>query len=211
MATALGSSTGADLTVGTKIRTALHAIGTKYDLRFDASINTVKGAWLAATQVVHDAADHGAQYAESLVGSVGPALTFDPYSNGLILARLVKIIEKTESKAVGQILLAHGAALSDAYRSSPSTAAYFDPVTHTYPPPDIDVLIFRDASRARSAGDSAALAALALKARISLGQLNDALDGTRRTVVISPDVRSLELDLLSALAEANAWLALIAY
>ncbi len=181
----------------------------KYDGRFNSTVNTSKGAWLVATEVVHDDADHACRYAESLVGPVGPPLTFDPYSNAVILARIEDISGKTSTKTVKEMLAAHSGAVSQAYSGTTAAVDYFAPVTQTLRAV-VDIFIIL---AAREPG--ADLAALARRANVTVETLKTAMkfDGNppATTVVLSPGVRTLELELLAAMAAADEWLALDAY
>jgi hypothetical protein len=213
----LASATGADLAVGTKIRATLNAAGTTYDARYDdAGVAAAKTAWLSAAELVHDDADHAARYAESLVASADPALTFDPYSSAAIIGRLANATKATLSATVRAFLSAHTSAVSTVYAGPASAAIYFAPITRTVLAPSISKDVLRDA--ALTSGNTQAFKALAAKAGVTVEQLTEAVAAIAenrspraRTIVDSPGVRSLELDLIAALAEANAWLALIAF
>lgn len=218
LAAALASLAGADLTAGNKIRDKVHAAGTSYDARFDVTVNTAKGFFLVAAQTAHNAADHAARFGESLVGPVAPALTFDAYSNTAILARLQKAAAGQVPQAVKDVLGAHGNTVQGAYSRSTATAAYFDALTQVVSPPFILPDILNQAVDARAHGDTQRLASLAAQAIVLVGQLVEAVDAraqggqlTPRIVTLSPGVRTMELDLLSGLADANAFLALTAY
>ena len=206
---ALATAVGADFTVGTTRRVTLYSAGMKYDGRFNTTVNSSKGAWLAATQIVHDDADHAARYAESLVGAVGPPLTFDPYSNAAIIKRIDEISGKTSTTTVKEMLAAHAGAVAQAYSGTTAAVDYFAPLTQTVRAV-IDFFIILAAKE-----PGADLAALARRANVSVETLRNAVkfDGhpPATIFVVSPGLRTLELELLAAIAAANEWLALIGY
>lgn len=214
----LATAGAADAAAGTPLRDTLADAGPAYDARYDASVDTAKGAFLTSAQAAHDAADHACRYAESLVGTLGAPLTFDPYDPGPILNRIGRAREKAASAVLAATLAHHTATVVQAYARSDSTGAYFDPVVMQVRHAWVTGPVLEAGETARLNANAPALEKLAKQVGVSLDELLEVIDArlagqipAPKFVTTLPGVRELELAVWAAVTNCNAWLALRAY
>jgi hypothetical protein len=136
---AIGSATGADLSVATNVRDALSTYGALYTSAFtvpvstekaagDAAFATALSAWESATTAKHSSAVRACRYVESLIGAAGPTLAFSSTDSSPVITRIDATKAKVEAngtlpettvKLSTNLLATHRGSIQDAYLKRP--------------------------------------------------------------------------------------------
>ncbi|WP_441289456.1 hypothetical protein ACSRUE_01450 [Sorangium sp. KYC3313] len=111
------TATGPTKEIGKGIRGTLYRLGQEYDARFSVQVSAAKDAFAALVTAAHEEADRTCRYAESLVGTAGPALPVDLYSNAAILARCDSALRTAADNILKRTLSANRANVVVVYLS----------------------------------------------------------------------------------------------
>lgn len=123
---ALATATGADLALGTDIRSNIATLGAELTARFTPSVDTAKTAWAAAASAAFDEAEEAAGYVYSVAGEPAPPnITFNLYDDSEMRARLSAAAALASNAFLQRVVSQHRATWNAAFSAGPESASEY--------------------------------------------------------------------------------------